>query len=103
MSTTDTYNTYTYRSKGDFVLDQSGNRIELWNRDPYSPEKTAREINFKTNVFMRRLYQAAKTEEDTPGDIVKFLRLTPGITQDASGVWVVDARKLPYPLDYAYI
>jgi len=97
-----TYTDYKTDSNGNYVLDQSGNRIELWNRVPYAPEQLAREINFKTSVFMQNLYQAAKNEETNPGDLANFLRRTPGITQDSTGVWIVDARNLSYPLDYAY-
>ena len=52
---------------------------------------------------MRKLYEQAKAEDETPGRLRLFLENTAGVTQDASGVWTVDARRLVYPLEYAYI
>ncbi len=90
------HNDFTY-----IEYDSQGN--EIWNRDPYEPERIAREINFKTNVFMRRLYRATTDEELHPGAIREFLENTPGISEDpVTGVWTVDARNLPYALEYEY-
>lgn len=101
------HNDFSYK---EYKTDSNGNELphtpenELWNRNPYEPERIAREINFKTNVFMRKLYEAAKAEEETPGRLRGFLENTPGVSKDpVTGVWTVDARMLTYPLVYAYI
>lgn len=55
-------------------------------------------INKKTNEFMRRLYQVALEENQTPGQIELFLRNTPGISLSIErGVWEVD------PLEASFI
>ena len=91
------HNDFSYRE-----YDDKGN--ELWNRNPYEPERIAREINFKTNKFMRNLYRATKDEETHPGALREFLENTAGVSENATtGIWTVDARHLPYELEYSYI
>jgi hypothetical protein len=101
------HNDFTYK---DYKTDANGFDLphipenELWNRNAYEPERIAREINFKTNKFMRELYKASKDEEDLPGTIEHFLidlenREIAALEND---VWVIDARKLPYSEVYAY-
>ena len=91
-------------------VDAAGNELphtlenELWNRNPYEPERITREINFKTNVFMQNLYEAAKDDEVNPGRLNKFLTslVDDGSAQYVDGVWVVNAERLNYELRYAY-
>jgi len=63
----------------------------FWNDDPLEPERKVREINRKTNLFMRALYEKTEEEQITPGKLKLFLENTPGISYDSSRqVWVVD-------------
>ena len=93
----------------EYAVDAAGNELphtlenELWNRNPYEPERLAREINFKTNIFIRNLYQAAQLEDTTPGKLREFFENTAGVTEDLlTGKWIVDAEKLQYALRYSY-
>ena len=82
------HNDFAYRT-----VDENGNPV--WNENPYEPERRAREINIKTNQFMRSLYKAALEDQINPGDLQVFLRRTPGITFDSAGqTWIVDPDQL---------
>mgnify|MGYP001568248668 CR=1 FL=1 len=60
------HNDFAYR-----VVDE--NKQPLWNDNPFEPERKAREINRKTNIFMQRLYQHALADQTTPNDLQEFL------------------------------
>ncbi len=81
---------------GAFHNDFSYNPEQYENPDLNNEQAVEREkVNRMTNLFMRKLYQKAITDQTSPGDLYGFLRRTPGVSLDSeNGVWKVDTELL---------
>lgn len=70
---------------------------DAWNKNPYWPEVAAKEINKKTNKFMRSLYEAILKDQNTPGRLNSFLNNAAGVEfDDIREVWVVNTSLLEF-------
>ncbi len=71
-----------------------------WN-DPgnqFEPERIAQEINRKTNLFVRRLYEATLKDQTQSGALNSFLEnlRDEGAAVYENGIWEIDTDELPY-------
>ena len=83
--------------KGAFHNDFAYNPNQYADRTLWTQTDMAREkINRQTNLFMRRLYQSALSDQTNPGDLQSFLNslVVDGSAELVNGKWVIDPLKL---------
>ena len=75
-----------------------------WTPNPNANKRLEREINFKTSAFMQELYRAAKDQEVNSSSLDIFFEALKiqGSATLVNGIWQIEPRKLPYPIDYVY-